>query len=85
MGFTNDSSSDIFAGVFSSILGNNKIVITSSVTILHNVLSIYCQPDTAGNKIKLKSIRLFVLSVGSQIALDFANLTADQLNIKYPF
>jgi hypothetical protein len=38
-----------------------------------------------GLKIKFKDIRMYELPVGSQIAIDFANDTADVLNAKYPF
>lgn len=64
--------------------GYHKKVGTTPATITDNKLFLYYQTDTAGNKIKLKDIRVFELPAGSQIESDFTNLTADQLAAKYP-
>ena len=66
--------------------GNIKEIFTSQATISENNFSF--MPWSAleeGELIKIKDIRVFELPVGSQIESDFENLTADQLNEKYPF
>jgi len=72
--------------VMPSIIGNNKYVFAStSNTILVKTFQVFIYEASSGLKIKLKDIRLFELPVGSQIESDFNTMTADQLNIKYPF
>lgn len=71
-------------GQLSKTIGNNKYVETAVGST--NSVIIYTQiaAEPSGNKIKLKDIRVFELPAGSQIEADFTNLTADQLNAKYP-
>lgn len=68
-------------------VGNNKLVRTSIASISTNKMFLYNQLNTepAGNKIKIKDIRLFELPTGSEIESDFNTLTADQLAVKYPY
>lgn len=68
------------------VVGNNKLVVTSNGTITTNQLYIYNQltTETEGHTIKFKNFRVFELTPGSQIESNFTNLTADQLNAKYP-
>lgn len=69
-----------------TLLGNQKFIDTSKASISNNSLVFAADPTEAnGNKIKLKDIRVFELPTGSQIESDFTNLTADQLNLKYPY
>lgn len=68
-----------------STVGNQKAVVTSKAVITTNSLIIYPNnTEPANNKIKIRDIRVFELPTGSQIESDFANLTADQLAVKYP-
>jgi hypothetical protein len=67
--------------------GNKKVVMTSNSTITNNKFSIRksLSTEASGNKVKIKDLRLFELPTGSQIEIDFTNLTADQLNALYPY
>lgn len=66
-------------------IGDVKVVVTSSSTNNDKFeIKRYEEVDD-GLKIKMKDIRLYECPVGSQIAWDADNLTADQLNAKYPF
>jgi hypothetical protein len=66
--------------------GNKKIVFTTITSITNNQLII---GDGSlidnGTKVKVTKLRAYKCPVGSQIAWDADNLTADQLNAKYPF
>lgn len=62
--------------------GNKKFVLTSSAS---PTTEFKCGSNNSGSgTIKFKDIRVFELPTGSQIESDFTNLSADQLNIKYP-
>jgi len=63
--------------------GNVKSIHTSASTITANLFSIKRGNNEVGSAL-LKDIRVFELPTGSQIESDFTNLTADELNIKYP-
>lgn len=66
--------------------GNKNVVFTTKANITNNrfVLGDGSLVDN-GLKVKIKDIRAFELPAGSEIEADFTNLTADQLNAKYPF
>lgn len=67
-------------------VGAQKIVATSQASFTLNRAQLSnTSSETAGNKLKIKEIRIFELPVGSQIESDATNLTADQLNAKYPY
>jgi hypothetical protein len=69
-----------------SVIGPNKAVITTRDAIVNNYLRISTSDAcTTGTKIKFKDFRMFELPPGSQVEWDFENLTASQLNLKYPF
>jgi hypothetical protein len=64
--------------------GLQKSTSSTPATITNNYVRIGRNAQVTGY-IKVKDIRLFELPTGSQIEWDFANLTAAQLNAKYPF
>jgi hypothetical protein len=64
------------------VIGYRKNVFTSKASISTFQWGFY--PNSAGG-VKIAEIRLFLLPAGSEIEADFANLTADQLNTKYPY
>lgn len=67
--------------------GARKLVITTPATINTNTCLFSDNGfGTAGGAgdILINNIRVFELPAGSQIEADFTNLTADQLNAKYP-
>lgn len=68
-------------------VGNFKLVLTTRADLSagKNFRVTVKNTETAGNKIKLNSLRVFELPTGSQIETDFTNLTADQLSAKYPW
>jgi len=74
-------------GTIPNVVGNNKIVISSSATITTNRfgMGLMSQSEPSGNTIKINNIRLYELPVGTLIAWNFNNLLGDQLNSKYPF
>ena len=65
--------------------GNKKWVGTTIATTANLFGFTIKMGEPAGNKIKLKDIRIFELPAGSQIEADFTNLTADELSAKYTF
>lgn len=65
--------------------GNKKVIFTTQQTLSLNRFEFYLPIETAGNKIKIKDIRVFELPAGSEIESDFTNLTANQLAQKYPY
>lgn len=65
--------------------GNNKFIQSTPSTISLNMYRLAVLPQTTGQSVKLKDIRVFELPTGSQIEADFASLTADQLSAKYTF
>jgi hypothetical protein len=67
-------------------LGNNKSVFTTQ-QVVPSPFRIYLSGgiEPAGNKIKLRDMRIFELPAGSEIESDFNTLTADQLAEKYPY
>ena len=68
------------------VVGNVKAIVTSNSTISTNSLKIYVPlAETAGNKIKIKDIRIITLVAGSQLETDATNLTADQLAANIPY
>ena len=69
----------------SKTAGNGKAIATAKATIATNAITIQSDPETSGNKIKLRDIRIFELPTGSEIESDFTNLTADELAVKYPY
>lgn len=89
--FVSASSGGLYPLAVSSLpksVGYNKIVVTSISSILsaNNKIDLYANnANTFGTKIKIKDICIYELPTGSQIESDFTNLTADQLNAKYPF
>jgi hypothetical protein len=67
-------------------VGYKKFTATTKSSITTNFFEMwYDAADTSGNSITIKDIRIFELPVGSQIATDFATLTADQLNVIYTY
>ena len=68
----------------SNATGNSKAIFTTLANIKSNVFGMYCWNAVTGGVIKMNSIRVFELPVGSLIEYDFTNLSADQLNLKYP-
>lgn len=66
------------------VVGNNKVVQSTGASITYNEFLFFAL-GSAGKSIKLKDIRVLELPTSSQIETDFTNLTADQLNAKYPF
>jgi hypothetical protein len=73
--------------VIPKTVGNQKAIITSNSSITTNAfgLQITLNTEPAGNKIKIRDIRMFELPAGSEIDSDFTNLTADELAQKYPY
>lgn len=66
-------------------VGNNKAIFTTANPITAASLCFVTgSVNVDGKYIDLKELRLFELPTGSEIEADFTNLTADQLNIKYP-
>ncbi|MEG6613771.1 hypothetical protein V6C42_13025 [Pseudoclostridium thermosuccinogenes] len=66
--------------------GNQKVILTSQSSIFAQAfMLIVYNTEPAGNKIKLKDIRLFELPAGSEIEADFNTMSADQLAQKYPY
>ena len=65
-------------------VGNNKMIFTTQESIATNACSISLG-STANGSIKCKDFRIFKLPIGSIIESDFANLTVDQLAVKYPY
>lgn len=73
-------------GTIPQTIGNNKLVFTTLNPITTNRVTFSCAgTNTDGTYIDFKDIRIFELPTGSQIEADFTNLTADQLNTKYPY
>jgi hypothetical protein len=69
-----------------TLTGHQSHIITTKSVIDSNRFMIELgEGTTSNNTIKIENIRLFELPTGSEIEADFANLTADQLNAKYPF
>jgi len=66
--------------------GIAKAVMTTKETITKNSFHLKrASNETTPRTIKLKDIRVYELPSGSQIEADATNLTADELNAKYPF
>lgn len=87
-GFTIDPNVYIGAGkAYTAMSGNQKQIFTSRSTIAINKFKVTTNSaeEVAGLFVLLKNIQIFELPTGSQIEADFANLTADQLAIKYQF
>jgi len=82
--YLNSTSAFPFA-ILSKTVGNQKIVVTSNATILSNKIDfgIY-NTETSINQININNIRVYLLPKGSQVEYDFANLTSNQLDAKYP-
>jgi hypothetical protein len=77
-------SIQISTTIIPKLIGNNKAIFTSIDLITFNNLRIICSTTNVdGEYINFKDIRMFELT--QQLETDFTNLTADQLNIKYPF
>ena len=67
-------------------LGYVKSIKSTPASVTVNVIRVtQLSGGSDGSKIKFSEIRVFELPVGSTIATDFATLTADQLNAKYPY
>lgn len=67
-------------------VGNHKLIIVTQAAIVTNALNVATSSNnTTGRKIKFRDFRTFELPAGSQAEWDFDNLTADQLNVLYPF
>lgn len=60
-----------------------KLVATTNSAITDNAIYAYFPADNG--RVSFGNYRVFELSTESQIEQDFASLTADQLNTKYPF
>jgi len=67
-------------------ISNNKAIFTTINPIVTNTFRLACSASNLdGGYINFKDIRIFELPTSSLIETDFTNLTADQLNTKYPF
>lgn len=77
-----------FVPITSGFVGLKKSRQTtpSDLSAMNNkiLFAIYSNTDS-GQEIKMKDIRCYELPVGSEIETDFENMTADELNIKYPY
>ena len=84
--YVSQSNTAFNARGLSTLTGHQSHIITTKSVIDSNIFMIeLAGGSTTGNTIKIENIRLFELPAGSEIEADFANLTADQLNAKYPF
>jgi hypothetical protein len=74
------------SAVLSKTVGKCKATFTTQATIATNQFNIYLDStNPLGTYVDLEAFRMIELPSGSQIESDFANLTADQLNVKYPY
>lgn len=67
-------------------IGNVKLILTTQATITTNslMLSSLVLGDE-GLTIQINNIRIIELPIGSMLLQDATNMSADQLNTKYPF
>ena len=66
--------------------GNIKLTLTTLASISNNRIYLSYSTNThPGETVTVSQIRVFELPVGSDLETDYATLTADQLNTKYPF
>jgi len=64
-------------------VGNYKTTVLSNVVNVPAFSFVVQNVESAGNKIKIKDVRVFELFPGSQLEQDFMYLSADELNAKY--
>jgi len=79
------SNSALSDTIIPKTVGDNKAIFTTSASPTSTLLGFFIVPTTAGEKIKIKNVRVIELPIGSRIDADFTKLTGEQLNIKYPF
>lgn len=60
------------------------IKVRFDITTPINILSVTAGSGASGELIKLKDVRVFEIPPGTVIESDFNNLTAEELNLKYP-
>lgn len=71
--------------IAASETGNKKFMVTTLGTIPWNMFQIDTNSSGGTGSVKIKDIRVFELPPGSQQETDFTNMTANQLEAKYPF
>lgn len=70
--------------VVANISGIGDFKVTSDVNTPTTKISLVAGTNASGELIKIKDFRAFELPTGTIIESDFNNLTAEELNLKYP-
>lgn len=86
LGVSSTGAFAVSGKILSSSIGLRKDSLPTNATIVDNQFRIFLgSSNSAGTKLKVKDLRLFELPEGSEIANDFATLSASALDEKYPF